>query len=136
MAEAAPENAVEAAETAEAEAAAPDAAATALEPETTAESPSLATTGGFDPTKLSSQTRNVLKIPVVVTVSLANQRRPIHEIIEMGPGTIVKFEKTFDEPMELTVGELTVATGEVVKVGDKFGLRIGRIVSPQERAAR
>jgi flagellar motor switch protein FliN/FliY len=65
-----------------------------------------------------------LKIDVPVTVTLAAQRKPIHEILELGPGTIVKFDKTCDEPLELMVGERVIATGEVVKVGDKFGLRV------------
>jgi flagellar motor switch protein FliN/FliY len=69
--------------------------------------------------------RGLLKINVPVTVTLAAQRKPIQEILELGPGSIVKFDKTCDEPLELMVGERVIATGEVVKVGDKFGLRVG-----------
>ena len=76
----------------------------------------------------SPQTRNLLKIEVAVAVELAHQRLPIHDIIEMGPGTLVKFEKTYEEPLELTIDGLPIARGEVVKVGDKFGLRIGKLV--------
>ena len=79
--------------------------------------------------------RNVLRITVPVTVTLASQRTPIHEIIELGPGTIVKFEKTCDQPLELNVGDRPIATGEVVKVGDKFGLRIGTILKLGEEPA-
>jgi flagellar motor switch protein FliN/FliY len=71
--------------------------------------------------------KNLLKIMVPVTVTLASQRKPIREIIELGPGSIVKFAKTCDQPLELSVGDQPIATGEVVKVGDKFGLRIGEL---------
>lgn len=74
--------------------------------------------------------RNVLKIQVPVTVTLASQRKPVRDIVELGPGSIVKFEKTCDEPLDLCVGDRRIAVGEVVKVGDKFGLRIGAIVGP------
>jgi flagellar motor switch protein FliN len=74
---------------------------------------------------LPTYARGLLRIRVPVTVTLAAQRKPIQEIIELGPGSIVKFDKTCDEPLELMVGERVIATGEVVKVGDKFGLRIG-----------
>jgi flagellar motor switch protein FliN len=74
--------------------------------------------------KLPSHTRGLLKITVPVTVTLAAQRKPIQEILELGPGSIVKFDKTCNEPLELAVGERVIATGEVVKVGDKFGLRV------------
>jgi flagellar motor switch protein FliN/FliY len=89
----------------------------------------------IDLSHLPAHTRSLLKIEVAVTVTLARQRRPIHEITELGPGTLVKFDKTYDEPLELTVGDLPIARGEVVKVGDKFGLRIGKLIRPHERFA-
>ena len=74
-------------------------------------------------TDLPVYARGLLKIRVPVRVTLAAQRKSIQEIIELGPGSIVKFDKTCDEPLELSVGDRPIATGEVVKVGDKFGLR-------------
>jgi len=68
--------------------------------------------------------RGLLNISVPVQVTLASQRTSIQEIIELGPGSIVKFDKTYDEPLDVMVGDRTIAQGEVVKVGDKFGLRI------------
>lgn len=70
--------------------------------------------------------RQMLSILVPIQVTLASQRKSIQEITELGPGSIVKFEKTCDEPLELCLGDRVIATGEVVKVGDKFGLRIGQ----------
>jgi flagellar motor switch protein FliN/FliY len=67
----------------------------------------------------------LLKIRVPLRVTLAAQRKSIQDIIELGPGAIVKFAKTCDEPLELCVGDRLIAKGEVVKVGDKFGVRIG-----------
>ena len=79
--------------------------------------------------------RGLMKIRVPVRVTLAAQRKSIQEIIELGPGSIVKFDKTCDEPLELSVGDRPIATGEVVKVGDKFGLRVGAgNVGPPSRA--
>jgi flagellar motor switch protein FliN len=89
----------------------------------------------LDLSQLPAHTRSLLKIRVPVTVTLAHQRRPIKEITELGPGTLVKFEKTYDEPLQLTVGDLPIARGEVVKVGDKFGLRIRQLIRPHERFA-
>jgi flagellar motor switch protein FliN/FliY len=68
---------------------------------------------------------HLLKLRVPVRVTLAAQRKSIREIVELGPGAIVKFAKTCDEPLELCVGDRAIATGEVIKVGDKFGVRIG-----------
>jgi flagellar motor switch protein FliN/FliY len=76
---------------------------------------------------LPAHTQSLLRIGVPVAVTLAAQRKSVQEIIELGPGAIIKFDKTCDEPLELCVGGQPIATGEVVKVGDKFGLRVGRL---------
>ena len=78
---------------------------------------------------LPSYARGLLEIRVPVHVTLASQRKSIQEITELGPGSIVKFDKTCDEPLELLVGDRPLAYGEVVKVGDKFGLRISRFMN-------
>jgi flagellar motor switch protein FliN/FliY len=78
--------------------------------------------------------RGLLKIRVPVRVTLAAQRKSIQEIIELGPGSIVKFDKTCDEALELTVGDRPIAMGDVVKVGDKFGLRIAGLITNDARA--
>jgi flagellar motor switch protein FliN/FliY len=79
--------------------------------------------------QLPTYARGLLHISVPVHVTLASQRKSVQEIIELGPGSIVKFDKTCDEPLELFVGNRPFARGEVVKVGDKFGLRIRGLVS-------
>jgi flagellar motor switch protein FliN len=77
---------------------------------------------------LPTYARGLLQIRVPVRVTLASQRKSVQEILELGPGSIVKFEKTCEEPLELSVGGRTIAEGEVVKVGDKFGVRISGLV--------
>jgi flagellar motor switch protein FliN len=78
--------------------------------------------------RLPVYARGLMQIRVPVCVTLASQRKSIQEIIELGPGSIVKFDKTCDEPLQLCVGERPIAEGEVVKVGDKFGLKISGLV--------
>ena len=91
-----------------------------------ADSPADATETQF--LDLPEYARGLLKIRVPVRVTLASQRKSIQEIVELGPGSIVKFDKTCDQPLELLVGNRPFAQGEVVKVGDKFGLRISGLV--------
>jgi len=78
--------------------------------------------------ELSAFARNLLKIRVPLNVTLASQRKSVHDIVELGPGSIVKFDKTCDEQLQLSIGNTAIAEGEVVKVGDKFGLRISGLV--------
>jgi flagellar motor switch/type III secretory pathway protein FliN len=83
--------------------------------------------------QLPSYSRSLLRIEVPVVVTLATTRLPVSRILDMGPGTIVHFEKSYDSPLTLSVGHCDVAVGDAVKVGDKFGLRISSMVMPQEK---
>lgn len=82
---------------------------------------------------LPNYTRSLLRIKVPVVVKLAEKRQPLGRAIELCPGTIIQFEKSCEDMLEMNVGELAIATGEAVKVGDKFGLRITSMILPDER---
>ena len=75
----------------------------------------------------------MLKIKVPLVVTLAEKRQPLGRIVELGPGSIIQFEKSCEEMLDMDVADCRIATGEAVKVGDKFGLRITSIVLPEER---
>jgi len=77
--------------------------------------------------------RSLLRIRVPVVVTLAEKRQPLGRIVELGPGSIIHFDKSCEEMLDLDVGGRPIATGEAVKVGDKFGLRINSIILPEER---
>jgi len=82
---------------------------------------------------LPDYARSLLRIKVPVIVTLAEKRQPLGWIIELGPGSIIQFDKSCEEMLELDAGGRRIATGEAVKIGDKFGLRITSIVLPEER---
>jgi flagellar motor switch protein FliN len=86
-----------------------------------------------DLSKLPGHTRSFLKVLVPVSVNLASQKHTIQEIRELVPGAIIKFDKSCDELLDLVVCDQPIAAGEVVKVGDKFGLRIRNMTLPQEQ---
>src|SRR6056297_822484 len=77
--------------------------------------------------------RNLLKIQMPVSVTLAKTKRSINQITSLVPGSIIQFNKLCDESLTLEVGNQPVADGEAVKVGDKFGLRITTMTLPEER---
>ena len=81
--------------------------------------------------------RSSLKVRVPVATVLARARKPIKAILELGIGSVIQFDKSCDEPLEIEVGQSTViADAEAVKVGDKFGFRINSIFLPKERFRR
>lgn len=84
-------------------------------------------------TDLPSYTRSLLRVRVPVAVTLASSKQSVQRILELGPGTLIQFEKSCEEELDLEVGGQRVARGEAVKVGDKFGIRLTSIVLPDER---
>lgn len=82
---------------------------------------------------LPEYARSLLRIEVPVVVTLAEKRQPLGWILELGPGSIIQFDKSCEEMLELAAGGRRIAMGEAVKVGDKFGLRITSIILPDER---
>jgi len=72
----------------------------------------------------------VLKIRTAVSVTLAEKKEPLSKILALGSGALLTFDTHCDKPLELAVGGHVIATGETVKIGDKFGLRIRQIGAP------
>ena len=77
--------------------------------------------------------QSLLQIQVPLSVTLVSKRQPLMRILELGPGSIVPFDKPCTEPLTLEVAGESIAQGEVVKVGDKFGLRLTSLVLPSAR---
>ncbi|MCH8937559.1 MAG: FAD-dependent oxidoreductase, partial [Gemmatimonadetes bacterium] len=57
----------------------------------------------------------------------------ISSILAFAQGTIVEFEKGFDQEIELHVSGRTVAKGYAVKVGENYGIRVSYIGDLGER---
>ncbi len=97
-----------------------------------AEAASPAPSQPLDFSSLPAYSRSLLKIQVPVRVVLASRKESLKDIVELAPGTIIKFDKACDELLHLHVGDQPVAEGEAVKVGDKFGFRVLAMLMPEE----
>jgi flagellar motor switch protein FliN len=68
--------------------------------------------------------RNLLRIKVPVTVTLASRKQAIGTIVDLAPGAILRFNKPCDEKLDLEVGTRRIAQGECVNVGGRLGLSL------------
>lgn len=84
----------------------------------------------------SANVRRLLRTNVPVIVTLADKRLPTGKLLDIGPGSIIEFERPCDEPLQLSINNLPIGIGEAVKIGDHFGLKVTAILSREERAAR
>ena len=76
---------------------------------------------------------HVLQIEVGVRAILVEKDMDIGSILALAQGSMVEFEKGFDQEIELHVSGQIVAKGYAVKVGENFGLRISSIPSVEDR---
>lgn len=77
--------------------------------------------------------QSLLCVEVPVVVTLACTSMAVENVLRLVPGVMIQFEKACDSPLTVEVGNQIIAEGEVVKVGDKFGLRVSNILQPEER---
>lgn len=83
--------------------------------------------------QLPAYSRSLLKIKVPVMVTLAESKQPVENVLAIGPGSIIHFNKPCEDSLSLEIDGQKIALGEAVKVGDKFGLWITSMILPEER---
>ena len=76
--------------------------------------------------------RSLLKIESQLAVLLAKRTMPVDRILNLVPGTMLQFDKIFDAPLTIEVDNQSIAECEVVKVGDRFGVKITKILDRPE----
>lgn len=75
-------------------------------------------------------------IPVQLSVELGRARITIRELLQLNQGSVVELANLAGEPMDIYINGYLVAQGEVVVVGENYGVRLTDIVTPSERISR
>jgi flagellar motor switch protein FliN/FliY len=75
----------------------------------------------------------LMDVPVHMTVEVGRKKMTIKELLSLTPGSVVAFDRSVTEPMDIMVNGTLVARGEVVSADGQFGLRLVDVVSPKER---
>ena len=76
---------------------------------------------------------SLLDLRVPVSIELASTQRSIADILALGPGSVLELDRQTKEPVDILVGGMRLARGEIVHVGERYGIRITEIVDPEER---
>ena len=75
----------------------------------------------------------IMDVPLELSVVLGKTKKTIKDILSLGTGSVVALNKLADEPLEIHVNGKLVAQGEVVVIGENFGIRITQILSKEQR---
>jgi len=72
-------------------------------------------------------------IPVTLTVEVGKAVIKIRDLLRLTQGSVVELDRMAGEPLDLLVNNTVVAQGEIVLVNERYGIRLTRVVPPQER---
>jgi flagellar motor switch protein FliN/FliY len=75
----------------------------------------------------------VLDFSLEISVRLGNAQRTLGELFHLTTGTVIELDRMLSEPVELLVNGRGFARGEVITIGEHFGIRITSIDRPEER---
>ena len=75
----------------------------------------------------------ILDIAVEIRVEVGNSRLTISELLNLAPGSIIELDRTAGSPADLLVNGTKVGQGDVVVVDESYGIRLTKLVDPQDR---
>jgi len=78
----------------------------------------------------SSNNLDMLKdVNVEVSVELGRITMPLGDVLNLSKGSVVELENLAGEQINVLVNGLNIAMGEVVVIGEHFGVRISKLIS-------
>lgn len=78
--------------------------------------------------------RMLADIDVEVTVEFGRARLELRDLLSLRRGSLVELSRGLDQPVGILANNTLVAYGEVVMVGDRFGVHVLEIVDPSDRS--
>ncbi len=82
---------------------------------------------------VDSKLSMILDVPLKLLVELGRTRKTIGDLLDLGKGSIVELDKFASEPVDIYINGKSIAKGEIVVIGDNYGVRITEIQSSVER---
>ena len=77
----------------------------------------------------------LLDLTFPVSIELGRTSMTVQDILRLGRGSVIQLERLAGEPIDIYVGDRRFAEGEVVVLGEHFGVRVTRVLSIASRSA-
>jgi len=78
----------------------------------------------------------ILDIPIDLSVELGRTKMAIKDLLNLTQGSVIALDGLAGEPLDILINGYLIAQGEIVVVGDNYGIRITDIITPSERVRR
>ena len=73
------------------------------------------------------------KMPLTMTLEVGRAKMTINELLSLGQGSVLELHRLVGESLDLFANGKLIAQGEVIIVNEKFGAKLTKIISPEER---
>ena len=92
-------------------------------------------TGGFPvDASLAANFRLLQDVDVKLTVEIGSTSLTLRELLALSETSVIELDRQANELLDVLVNGTLIGRGEVVMVGDRFGVRMTELVSPEKRA--
>jgi flagellar motor switch protein FliN/FliY len=78
----------------------------------------------------------ILRVPVTVSVRLAERKMSLGAVVALVPGSLVTFSKSCEDLLDLYVNNHRFCQGEAIKIGESFGLKVSKVGVSENRRER
>ena len=72
-------------------------------------------------------------IDVKLTVEVGGAEIKIRDLLRLNEGSVIELERLAGDPLDILANGTIIAKGEVVMIGERFGIRFTEVVDPEER---
>lgn len=72
-------------------------------------------------------------IPVSLVFELGRQRMPLGELKKIGPGFLFQLAREAEAPVIIRAGDEAIGAGDVVRIGDRIGVRVLKVFHHADR---
>ncbi len=83
--------------------------------------------------ELKLDLQSILEIPLNVEVIIGEAEMPLKDVLDLNPGAIVELNREISDPVDIKVNGKLVARGEIVTIGENFGVRIKEIYGKERK---
>ena len=75
-------------------------------------------------------------IEVKLTVEVGSTELKIRDLLRLNEGSVVELERLAGDPLDILANGVQIAKGEVVMVGERFGIRFTEVANPEHRVQK
>lgn len=68
-----------------------------------------------------------------ISVEVGSALLTLAELVRLGEGSVVELDRQANDPLDIMANGTLIATGEIVEVNGRYGIRVIDVVAPDRR---